>query len=313
MRITEFFNEKNPGVKEHYNYVLQLIDELKLTSTNGDLVMFGGFVRDIIAGINIEELKTKDVDLYFLYHDNVDKSVKTQLLRKKVDFLLNNKQVKVNRYNKSCSKNKYFKNAHGMIDFEYKGVSFDISFECDSGRFDKNLDFLCNQLYINIIDGTIRCRKYNKPLINDELLSIDKCISDITNRRLTSLLTIVKQESLKYKYVRHLNRRRAKMESYGYKSNTVDKEIMSKIYLSYINSMMANFREQMDELTLTLSNKDRQQRKLLKLYKHHKNLSEINNIKDTIADLDDSIKIYQANILCLTDRIAKAGRNSAMY
>ena len=90
----------NPEIEVYYRHVIEVINalsDLLSLGSDGHWVIFGGFIRDIIAGIDIDTLRQKDVDIY-LIHDNHVPSM-YDYANKAIDIIIRTKEIEVIKYN----------------------------------------------------------------------------------------------------------------------------------------------------------------------------------------------------------------------
>lgn len=322
--ITDFMSH-DVRILDYFNMILSYFNTFGLESSYGDWVCFGGFVRDIIEGIPYEKLILKDIDFCFIYKDKIPRTDRHKLVQEKIDVLLSNKEIKVEYYNKQCGHNK-FKVSYSMAKIVYKGIPFDICFECNKSRFNLNYDFNCNALYFHLDDKILRNRIINDSLNTQMMVTVDDCINDIKAKRLTTLLSSTKPEYLKYKYIRRVPIRMNKMASYGYSINPEDVKIITQSRNEYIRELMTEYRKQTEglaELLTTInayvgkltyiSDKRSQYTKSTKDYvKYRHQIDKLQAKEDKIlvvlASTKESADIYQANIDYLARKLANVGR-----
>lgn len=223
-----------------------------------------GFVRDIIAGIPYEELITKDVDIYFRYHQGYfHRRSAHDEAHLMIDQLITRPNVEVIKYGKKCSEDVPF-TEYAIVKVKYNGIVFDIGFECKNNRFEYNFDFTCNSLYCAVDDGILRQRISSSILIDGTDLSIERCINDIKERRLISLISLIKVDFRNYHCLHHIRKRSEKMITYGYQPNSDDDQIMKDIYLDRLTKLEKMLKYDNEEI-IEKNNRLKEQLKKLKL------------------------------------------------
>jgi hypothetical protein len=245
--LQDFVAKTDKSTIAYYNKVIDTFKNLDLPTQNGNWVLFGGFIRDIIAGLPYEELIKKDVDVYFIYKQgslpNVSAHEKAYAI---LDSLVTKPNVEIINYNKVSSENIPF-TSYALAKVKYDGIVFDIGIQCNDGRFSSNFDFRCNSLYCSFNDGVLKQRLSSNIFKDIEELSVDKCVDDIMNKKLVSIVGLLKPCYQQYCYIYHLKHRRTKMISYGYQPNLADDEIIANIYANRFktikNSLGNTFKE----------------------------------------------------------------------
>lgn len=231
-------------VKKHLEIKELLIDlKTRVNKYHGDLkcnslliddiVVFGGYVRDVVAGY---KNSSSDVDVYFDVEFSKSKVTTfcyslAKLYKYKYETeYYNLNQVRPFRYDfideanviadqsplKVTCKKLIHNDLSSSTNFDYhiinitlNNIKFDLVFPINSHNTFKNLyDFTCNTLYYSVYDEILKSRL--------EYLDIDICVDDIKNRR---LVNITKYNHIMYKndiYMCNFKDRNAKMVTYGY-------------------------------------------------------------------------------------------------
>ena len=196
-----------PKSKPFYNHVIgivekllechQKIDLLKITQLECDIVIFGGFVRDLILHYfeyqndeNIEFIKPKDIDLWFHYNNPNGKFTHSMTswthyikqIKKTID---NCSEYSVNKklecYSFSDDISKYC-----VIAMEIDNIKIDMCTninhfsETSFTTFKDLSDFTVNNLYIDT-QGQL-----NKRVERDNF-TLNECIEDIHNKKLHNI------------------------------------------------------------------------------------------------------------------------------
>lgn len=176
------------------------------------MIIFGGFVRDIIQGIPANKLKEKDVDVLVEEISNISHERLAYIVRYLKEYLTMYKSVDVD-----WDHNVFFEDIshYGLVKLKIDGIRFDLSFDVNChGRFDRMHDFACNSLFFDIPDGILATRY--RPL------SVKECIDDIRNLRLRDMSKCTEYAYNGYSeksldiYRQQMIKRKRKMLSYGY-------------------------------------------------------------------------------------------------
>lgn len=179
--------------------------------------IFGGFVRDIIAGVPLEELKMKDIDVairnsYKLSHAAFVE-VSTFLMIELESVFPDMKYESTPML--ECSHLEQY-TMHRMW---IGGIQFDLLFDIawKEDRFKMLYDYTCNSLYVNISDGRLKNRCPN--------LTVEASIKDIQSHSLRDMSEYTQKEykpSYSYEqgafkeYKEKMKLRKQKMFKYGY-------------------------------------------------------------------------------------------------
>lgn len=176
--------------------------------------IFGGFVRDLIAGVPLEKLKTKDVDVFISDTEHIE-----SLFSYKAADLVKLKTSSIFSSFRSVKRDRVNHMIQSYVTFRYEidEVKYDLCFRENADRFKTMHDFTCNNLYFDISDGFLHTRLPE--------LGVPTAISDILHRRLRNMTVcthklyrplIHSRVQLLESYGRTLYRRRGRLLSSGY-------------------------------------------------------------------------------------------------
>lgn len=207
--------------------------------------IFGGFIRDLVAGISLEELKQKDVDVAargVLFEGRCGFSRTIQralpLLAKVLDLKIiggvleemRNQDEK--RFRQRCDYEDGWDNwswddpewnneqwqmvsNYGTIKLEIKGIQFDLNFSIPDDRFTSLYDYTCNNLSFDVVDGILRTRY--------DHLTVQKCVEDIRQKKLRKMTRCISWYDFEYPFKEqeyshssYMKIRKQKMLGYGY-------------------------------------------------------------------------------------------------
>lgn len=198
MSIREFITD--PRVEEHLDRVLGILKNIENEFNRTDIPhsyvgfeisfkVFGGFVRDIVAGIPYSKLVEKDIDAYidFKFLDKryyLNTFGFRQLISKMKSTLKRVYGVKVlNRFTDigDFPKNpKSFAN-YDVIKTVVDGIKIDMACDLsDQPRFEGVLDFTCNSLYFPISTEEVHVRT--------KFCTIEEALKHISRRKLVSFI-----------------------------------------------------------------------------------------------------------------------------
>lgn len=194
MSIRDYITDHN--ISCHYDKILKILntirDEFNKNPHLGftiDLLIFGGFVRDIVQKIPYEELLKKDVDVYVSFRFIDDRWYLNSYgfidmirkIRKILGIVYSTDISNELTYNRLPKEDPYSFANYSVLKFIIDGIHFDLA--CDlSGvnRFESVLDFRCNALYFCIDTGKVEARS--------NFCTLEECIQDIKDRRLVSFV-----------------------------------------------------------------------------------------------------------------------------
>lgn len=265
--LTTYLDKADESVKTYFNTVLETFKSLNLDSRLGEWVIFGGFIRDIIAGIPYEQLITKDVDMYFIYklHSRPEFSY-----NERADYMLNplktRPDVKFIKYSLTDKESLPF-TEYAIARIEVNNITFDLGFECVANRFESNFDFRCNSLYCPIKDLELKQRLTPHMFSDFEQLSVERCINDINEKRLVSIVTFFSlRYVIKVEYLKHLKTRRAKMISYGYQPVDDDIKLIDDVCQNHLKVTL-------ERIGTIMNDQVKQQTKMEKALKEFQDLT----------------------------------------
>lgn len=191
----------------------QEFEEYKTTAfKDGRIIVFGGFVRDVIAGIPLEELKKKDVDVSIRLTEPMRSFLTLSKVREILEKKFSGMYSDFEMIGEPWTPLRALK-SYSLIGVMMDGIRFDFTFSEQEDRFAFLHDFTCNNLAFDISDGVLFSRLPG--------MNIDECVQDISSRSLRdmSMCTFVCREGkgrLLKLYMSDLAIRQKKMIESGY-------------------------------------------------------------------------------------------------
>ena len=167
------------------------------------LIVFGGFIRDVISKIDIDELMKKDIDI-FINTENVNDYIASRIIEELsceeiLSKYFDNIEVTIIDDIYLGYYSPHYPDIIGRIVLKIDNINFDISINHNDNEYRQNTDYLCNAVGYAVEDDILYCRhkKY----------TLDTCIHDIEHKQLTPI-SVFDFDDWKH--------REEKMKSYGY-------------------------------------------------------------------------------------------------
>jgi len=205
----KFKDYMSDDVQEYYIKTIKPILEKLKTFVHTELddeyqlIVFGGFIRDVINKIDIGELMKKDIDVFintgniseYIAHNIIEQLSCKDILGKYFD----NVGITVIDDIYPGYYSPQYPEIIGRVVLKIDDINFDISINDNDGEHRQNTDYLCNAVGYNVENEIMYCRH--------QKYTLDMCIYDIKHKQLTAI-SVFDLDDWK--------NREEKMKKYGY-------------------------------------------------------------------------------------------------